>query len=80
MISLCDKYKDYFPIGAAVGTEVIRSHEDILVRHFNSITPDNDLKCALVHPEEDRYVFANADRLVEFAGRNGMKVRGAVAV
>jgi GH35 family endo-1,4-beta-xylanase len=47
----------------------------LIVREFNSITPENDLKIGPVHPTEDRYNFQNADAIIGFAQRNNLKVR-----
>ncbi|MBI5105636.1 MAG: endo-1,4-beta-xylanase [Solirubrobacterales bacterium] len=47
---------------------------------FEAITPENDLKWGIVHPEEDRWDFSRADRLVGFAQRHGMRVRGHTLV
>ena len=74
--NLCEVYKDYFPIGAAVNPEVINTHRELLINHFNSITPENEMKFAAVHPEEGNYTFAQADLLVDFARENHLKVRG----
>ena len=74
--SLREIYSDYFPIGAAVNPEVIETHRDLLIKHFNSITPENEMKFSLVHPEEGVYTFEKADSLVDFAERNQMKIRG----
>ncbi|NLG85500.1 MAG: endo-1,4-beta-xylanase, partial [Firmicutes bacterium] len=76
MKSLVETYKDHFPIGAAVTPEVLATHGDLLVKHFNSLTPENEMKFISVHPEEDVYTFERADLLVEFARKNHMKIRG----
>lgn len=74
--SLCEAYKDYFPIGAAVSYRSIRTHQDLLLRHFCSLTPSNEMKFSSVHPAEDSYQFFFADSIVDFAKSNGMLVRG----
>ena len=78
--SLCRSYANFFPIGAAVCPSVIKTHEDILKKHFNSVTPENYMKFLLVHPEEDKWQFENADAIVDFAVANRMKVRGHTLV
>ena len=40
------------------------------------LTPENAMKFGLVHPEPDRYDFADADYIVGFAEAHGMQVRG----
>src|SRR5690349_12314007 len=42
--SLAEKYAPLFPIGAAVDSGSIHSHEALLARHFNSITTENEMK------------------------------------
>ena len=48
----------------------------ILAAEFNSITPENDMKWAEIHPEPDVYDFSGADAIVAFAQANNMEVRG----
>lgn len=78
--SLFLEYADYFPMGAAVNPGVIESHKELLVKHFNSITAENEMKFAEIHPREGEYTFEKADALVEFARTNHMKVRGHTLV
>ncbi len=64
-------------VGAAVnqrptdGEDAVAS--TIAPRRFNTITPENLLQWASVHPDLERYVFEPADRFVAFgeAGRDG---------
>lgn len=69
-----------FQIGAAVNPKTLVTQKDLLTRHFNSLTAENEMKFVSVHPEEDRYTFEEADRLVAFAKENGMAVRGHTLV
>src|SRR5512146_3188035 len=66
--SLKDAYKDHFVVGAAINLSQIFEQDDrgtpIVARQFNSITPENILKWALVHPQPDRYDFTAGDRFV----------------
>jgi len=52
----------------------------LLIRHFNSITPENALKPGPVHPAMDTYNWSGADRIVSFALQHGMKIHGHVLV
>lgn len=75
--ALKDFYKDYFPIGVAVSPVALTGSESVLIlKHFNSLTAENVMKPALIHPEENRYSWDNADKIVEFARVNGMLLRG----
>jgi endo-1,4-beta-xylanase len=51
-------------------------------KHFNSITPENDLKWGRLVSKDDvtAYDFSTADSIVDFAIKNGMRVRGHVLV
>lgn len=80
MTSLKEVYKDYFDIGAAVWPAAPKTHAELLKQHFSSITCENVMKPALIHPERERYDFEKADALVDFAIQNGMKMRGHTLV
>ena len=74
---LKDYYRKYFNVGVAVNMNSIRGDDSVLLlREFNSITPENDLKIGPVHPTEGKYNWRNGDALVAFAQRNNLKVRG----
>lgn len=74
---LKDFYKDYFPIGVAVAPSSLSGTSSALImKHFSSLTAENVMKPALIHPEEDRYFWDNADLIVNYAKTNGMLVRG----
>jgi len=78
--SLKEVYKDYFLIGAAVSNLNIYNYEDLLKKHFNSLTPENQMKWEVIHPRPNVYNFNDADEIVDFAMKNGMKVRGHTLV
>lgn len=74
---LKDYYKDYFPIGVAVNMAAINGPEsELIVKEFNSVTPENDMKMGPIHPLENQYNWKNADAIVAFAQKNGMRIRG----
>ncbi len=80
-IRLCQVYRDYFPVGTAVSVRTLSGPDTLLLlKHFNSVTPENALKPGPVHPEIDRYDWRGADRIVDFATRHGMKIHGHVLV
>lgn len=80
MPSLCEAYAEYFKIGAAVAPRDLVSHRGLLKKHFNSITHENALKFAPIHPEEDRFDFDDADQIFAFAEENGIAVRAHAPV
>src|SRR5690606_20319094 len=53
-----------------------QAENEIIIAQFNSVTPENDMKWALIHPKKDEYNFENADKLVEFSQANKMFVVG----
>lgn len=70
-------YADYFPIGVAVSPYVLHTDEaKLIVQQFNSLTPENAMKMGPIHPKEHEYNWKDADSIVAFAQRNGMRVRG----
>lgn len=78
--SLCKEYAEYFPIGAAVNVRTIKTHSELLIKHFNSITAENEMKPESVHAIENECNFEKADAIVEFAQANDMLVRGHTLV
>lgn len=74
---LKDYYKKYFPIGVAVSTHSLQGKEAaFILTQFNSVTPENAMKMGPIHPEENRYFWKDADSIVNFAQKNGLRVRG----
>ncbi|MCB1052484.1 MAG: endo-1,4-beta-xylanase, partial [Acidobacteria bacterium] len=72
-----------FPIGMAVQTGRIKDGDPFqtgLVRHFNSVTCENEMKPGLIHPQVNTYDWGPADSTVTFAQNLGMSVHGHVLV
>ena len=82
--ALKDVFKNDFKIGAALNRRQFFEHDtrgaEIVKTHFDSITPENVLKWALVHPEPARYDFEAPDRFVEFGEKHGMFIVGHTLV
>lgn len=78
--SLRDKYANCFPIGAAVDAQSYTTHGAIVTKHFNSITAENEMKFQSLQPSEGQFTYTAADRIVNFATENDMKVRGHTLV
>jgi len=75
--SVAQSLAGFFPIGAAVrGATIAGVHGDLLKKHFNSVTSENDMKWDATEPQPGNFTFANADQQVAFAQANGMFVRG----
>lgn len=74
---LKDYYRDYFPIGVAVSSRDLTGPDTTLIlREFNSLTPENAMKMGPIHPEEGRYNWKEADAIVNFAVGHGLRIRG----
>lgn len=68
-----------FPFGAAVSNGLLRNrvaYRETVIKECNSITSENAMKFAQLHPGENTYTFDEADYLVNFAEQNGMRVHG----
>jgi endo-1,4-beta-xylanase len=72
--------------GLLIGTAVRPAHlseadyATTLAREFNMLEPEDVLKWEVVHPERESYDFSQGDKIVEFAARQGMQVRGHTLV
>lgn len=76
--SLKDAYKDYFSIGVAVNQRNITNPEQaaLVIKEFNSITAENDMKPISVHPKEGVWTWEKADEIANFCRKNNIKLRG----
>lgn len=78
---LKDYYKNYFAIGVAVSPRSLKTDEaQLILREFNSLTPENAMKMGPIHPKENQYYWKDADSIAAFARRNGLKLRGHTLV
>lgn len=94
--TLKDAYKHHFRVGVAINRtiatgqagygfrslELINKDIALTKEQFNQISPENDLKWALIHPREgaDGYDFGPADAYVEFGVKNHMYIVGHTLV
>ncbi|WP_150269212.1 endo-1,4-beta-xylanase [Paenibacillus tepidiphilus] len=69
-----------FHIGAAVNPRTMKTQEQLLRHHFNSITAENEMKFESLHPLEEVYRFGAADELVSFARKHKLAMRGHTLV
>lgn len=78
--ALKEVFADAWQMGVALREEIVRcGGEDLhrlAVRHFDTITPGNEMKWSVVHPEEGRFNFAPADAIADFARQHGMSMTG----
>ena len=74
---LKDYFKEHFAMGVAVSPQALKGAEaELIKKQFASVTPENAMKMGPIHPEENRYNWADADAIVDFAVKNNLKVRG----
>ncbi len=82
--TLKESYKQHFYIGAALNTSQYTGSDErgipIVEKHFNSISPENDLKWEKIHPRPGEYNFVESDAFVEFGEANNMFIVGHVLV
>jgi endo-1,4-beta-xylanase len=75
--SIYQTFSGLFPIGAAVDTtDLSGPHAQLLMKHFDSMTPGNDLKWSSVEPSLGTYDYTNGDAEVGEAVCANMRVRG----
>ena len=84
---LKDYFSNYFKFGTAVSANEVRQHPDFILKHFNSITCENEMKpenildkAAMQSSGSNTDVVINlsndAKTILEFAEKNGIPVRG----
>jgi endo-1,4-beta-xylanase len=76
--SLAEAYKGTFLVGAAInpGQVLMGDTHQLIARQFDVVVADNDMKPLLLNRREGRYEFGMADEIVDWANKNGIKVRG----
>lgn len=81
---LKDVYKDAFLVGVAVSPAITtgsdRFSQDIVIKHFNSITVENVMKAALINPQPGVYNYEPSDEYVAFGEKNKMFIIGHTLV
>lgn len=68
-----------YPFGAAVNIGLLKNntnYRDLVIREFNSLTPENAMKLHFLRRESSAFDWADADYLVDFAEEHGMRVHG----
>lgn len=75
---LKDAYDKYFFMGVAVNQRNVRdsAQSSLVLREYNSITAENDMKPQLTEPREGVFTWAGADSIANFCRRNGIRLRG----
>lgn len=74
--SVAETYMDYFLIGAAVEpNQMMGLMGDLLKKHVNVLVAENVMKPVSLQPTEGNFQWDQADKIVEFAKKNDMKLR-----
>jgi endo-1,4-beta-xylanase len=78
--TLKDVYKKDFMIGTALNAQQIEEKEPnaaaLVPQQFNVLTPENIMKCVIIHPQWNTYNFDLADKLVAYGEKNNIPVVG----
>lgn len=78
--TLKDYFQDDFLIGAAIPVYHVDGMDpkadSIVVLHYNSVVPENCMKCEKIHPEENVYFWDDADKFVKYGEDNNMDIIG----
>jgi endo-1,4-beta-xylanase len=78
--TLKEAYKQAFKIGVAVNDDIVsgkdNASQEIVVKHFNTITLENAMKAALINPQPGVYNYEPADAFVDFGKKNNMFIIG----
>jgi endo-1,4-beta-xylanase len=76
--SLRDTYKGAFLVGAAVspGHILMGNTHEFIARQYDVIVAENEMKPLMLTKREGVYDYNMADQLVDWAVKNGIKVRG----
>lgn len=76
--SLKTVFKEDFMVGAALNRHQINETDPMATAfisgQFNTLTPENDMKAALIHPEWSRYNFTEADKIISYGRQHHMQV------
>lgn len=74
---LKDYFAGSFTVGVAVSPRALKTDEaPLILKQFNSMTPENAMKMGPIHPRENEYYWRDADSIMAFAERNHIRVRG----
>ncbi|AWV97634.1 endo-1,4-beta-xylanase [Arcticibacterium luteifluviistationis] len=79
-LSLKNAFENDFIIGTAVGVSEINGSnllaDKLIKKQFKVITPENDMKSEIIHPEWDKYDFEVSDKIIAFGENNNIDIVG----
>jgi endo-1,4-beta-xylanase len=78
--ALKEKFKQNFLVGAALNAAQINGKDmlaaKIIGTQFSAYTPENIMKCEIIHPQWGQYNFELADKLVQLGNSNNTLING----
>lgn len=77
--SLKEVFADYFDVSASLEPQHVLQFPELLKSQFNVLVTENQFK-PWIHSGKDTWQWSGADRIVNFAAENGMKVRAHTLV
>ena len=76
--SLKEIFKNDFFIGTAINAQQIEEKDlaadKLIKQQFNAVTPENIMKAEVIEPAWNKFNFDLADKLVDYAQKNNLKV------
>jgi endo-1,4-beta-xylanase len=81
--ALFAQYSNYFEVGTCACVPDVAEGSltaQLIAKHFNIITPGNEMKDDAIEPTENHFSFTDADKIVNFAIANKKHVRGHTLV
>ncbi|MFE9751045.1 endo-1,4-beta-xylanase, partial [Saccharothrix saharensis] len=66
----------YFGTAVAAGRLGDSTYAGLLQREFDMVTAENEMKIDATEPQQNRFTYGNADRIVNLARSQGKRVRG----
>jgi len=83
-LSLSEAFSSHFAIGSAINTQQANGLDAqsvaILNLHFNSLTPENDMKWERIQPQENVFTFEASDTLAAYAKKSQKDLIGHALV
>jgi len=79
---LKDAWSKSFLVGAEVNRDVLpfKEADEVLRKHFSSITAGNAMKFVRIQPEENKWDWQEADLIANYARKNKLALRGHTIV
>ncbi len=71
------------PLGTSISWSTFRNQpalQDIFLREFSQMTPENELKWNAIRPSRRRFDFTISDQMIGYAASHGKRVRGHTLV